>query len=237
MSHHKNQSLHKNRQNHGTFPTPKRAGDKINYYVLKCRPVINRSSPQVQHDHLQVLLEIESGQRYWMTINVRNGGNDKVLYYLDEDFKHPVTQKILDASLPQGFTKIDSQPGGIALDYVREQLFDFNKMDVLGDGVNDKFDSLEQMLTNQLINALRFDDSRLFVFGSRFDDGARFSSYDLPTGIHDIHMNQGSQPPHKGSNGTYQDGGLLIFFPTDNKWSATFLRFQSQATQTDANGN
>jgi uncharacterized protein YukJ len=123
------------------------------------------------------------------------------------------------------------------LDYIRQKLFDLSQMDLLGDGINDKYDSLEQMLTTQLMNANRFEDSRMFVFGSRFDDGAKFSSYDLPTGIHDIHMNQGSQGPHSGSNGIYQDGAMLIFFPTQKKWSATFMKFQSQKNATDDSGN
>ncbi len=229
-------SKHRNRNNHGNFPRPQRAGDKVNYSVLKCRPIINRSSPQVHNDHLQVLLEIDSGQRYWMTINIRSG-QDKVFYYLDDNYNHPITKKILEANLPQGFTKLASKPDGIALDYIRQNLFDFSKMDFLGDGENDRFDSLEQMLTSQLVNSFRFEDSRIFVFGSRFDNGARFSSYDLPTGIHDIHMNQGSIGSHAGSNGIYQDGALFIFYPTEKRWAATFLKFESQSTQTDDSGN
>ena len=87
--HHRQRPTHKNRENPAKLPKPNRQGDKINYHVLKCRPVINRSSPQIHNEHLQILLEVESGQRYWMTINIRNNGADQVLYYLDEDYKHP----------------------------------------------------------------------------------------------------------------------------------------------------
>lgn len=233
MSHNRSRVKHSNRVNHGNFPKPQRAGDVVNYHVLKCRPVINSTSPQVSNQHLQVLLQIESGQRYWVTINIREQ-SDKVYFYLDENYTHPVTQKILDAALPEGFTKLQSQPGGIALDYIREQLFDFGQLQLLGpDGTSD----LQTSLTTQITNAYRFNDARIFVFGSRFTDGVPFSSYALPEGIHDIHMNQGSKPPHDGSNGIYQDGALLIHYPTENRWSAVFLKFESQTTETDDHGN
>jgi len=64
-----------------------------------------------------------------------------------------------------------------------------------------------------------------------------FSFYHMAEGIHDIHMNQGSVGAHAGSNGIYQDGGIIIHFPSHNKWTAIFLKFESQAIQTDERGN
>jgi uncharacterized protein YukJ len=226
---------HTLRVNHGHFPQAQRMGMAVNYYVLKCRPVLTRSSPQVQHDHLQVLLEIDSGQRFWMTINIGNPA-DQIQYAINEQFQHPITTRILDQQLPQGFTKLTAQPGGIALDYIREKLVDFTQLHV-PPPVGGSQPSLADMLTTQLTNAYRFTDARLFVFGSMFTDGIPYSSYHLAVGIHDIHMNQGSRGSHRGSNGIYQDGGLLIYYPTEKRWSATFLKFVSQATQTDNHGN
>ncbi len=232
----KHRSHHYNKVNKGVFKQPQRAGNSVDYHVLRCTPVINRDSPQIHNEHLQVLIEIESGNRYWMTINVRNG-SDKVLYYVDEDYHHPITGKIFDLCLPQGFTKLDSNPDGIALDYIREKLFDFNKLVGLDGDSNSKSTDLSEILSTQLVNASRFQESRIYVFGSRFTDGERFSSYHLAEGIHDIHMNQGSVGGHAGSNGIYQDGGILIHFPTHNKWTAIFMKFESQAIQTDERGN
>ena len=233
---HSHRPHHANRHNHGHFPKPKRAGDQINYHVLKCRPVINHNSPQIQHDHLQVLLEIDSGTRYWMTINIRSGA-DQVFYSISEDFQHPITQKILDAQLPQGFTALEKRPEGLALDYIREQLVDLKQMDKLQVAGDPEDEGIADMLTTQLVNVMRAPDSRLFIFGSRFDDGARFSSFDLATGIHDIHMNQGSRGEHARSNGTFQDGAMFAFYPSERRWSAVFLKFASQAETTDDKGN
>jgi len=233
---HSHRPLHSNRRNRGQFPKPSRAGDKVNYHVLKCRPVINQNSPQIQHDHLQVLLEIDSGTRYWMTINIRSG-QDQVFYSINENYQHPITQKILKADLLQGFTALDKKPDGLSLDYIREKLVDLKQMDELQKAGNPEDEGIADMLTTQLVNVMRASDARLFIFGSKFDNGARFSSFDLDIGIHDIHMNQGSSGSHASSNGTYQDGALLAFYPSENRWSAVFLKFASQAEETDDAGN
>jgi uncharacterized protein YukJ len=183
---------HANRINRGNFPRPSRAGEKVNYHVLKCRPVLTHNSPQIQHDHLQVLLENDSGTRYWMTINIRSG-QDQVLYLIDEVFHHPITQRILDAQLPQGFTALEKKPGGLALDYIRDNVVDLRSMDQLQPTGDPDDEGIADMLTTQIVNVVRAPDARMFVFSSRFDDGARFSSFDLDVGIHDIHMNQGSR--------------------------------------------
>lgn len=139
--------------------------------------------------------------------------------------------------MPQGFTALDKKPGGLSLDYIREKLVDLNQMDELQKAGDPEDEGIADMLTTQLINVMRAPDARLFVFGSRFDDGARFSSFDLPIGIHDIHMNQGSKGTHASSNGIYQDGALLAFYPSERRWSAVFLKFASQANETDDAGN
>ncbi len=233
---HSHRPLHDNRNGRGNFPKPNRTGQSVNYNVLKCRPVITQSSPQIQHDHLQVLLEIDSGTRYWMTINIRSG-QDEVFYSIDENYQHPITQRILAADLPQGFTPLDKQPNGLSLDYIRDKLVDLSQMDKLKQTGDPKDEGIADMLTTLLSNVKRAADARLFIFGSRFDDGARFSSFDLAIGIHDIHMNQGSGGGHAGSNGIYQDGALLAFYPAEQRWSAVFLKFASQSEQTDDRGN
>ena len=233
---HSHRPKHANRHFKGQHPRPGKPGDKINYNVLRCRPVINHNSPHIHNDHLQVLLEIDSGVRYWMTINIRSG-QDQVHYTINEDYKNPITQRLLDARLPQGFTPLDKKPNGLSLDYIRENLVDLAAMDKLKPAGDPEDEGISDMLTTVLVNVMRASDARLFIFGSRFDNGEKFSIFDLPTGIHDIHMNQGSRGGHAGSNGIFQDGALLAFFPSEQRWSAVFLKFSSQALKTDDSGN
>ena len=234
-----NKTKHSNKRNQGNIKDPEnRAGSSINYNVLKCRPILNSSSPQVQHDHLQVLVEINSGTRFWMTINVRSGNqSDKVQFSLNEDYKHDIIQKLSDAQLPDGFTALDKMPNGLSLDYIKGNLVDMNSFKLIEEDSNATTSSIEEMITTQISNAFRNTDASMYVFGSRFDDGEKYSSYHLATGIHDIHMNQGSKGQHQGSNGTYQDGALFIHYIKQNRWSAVFFKFDSQNIQTDKEGN
>ena len=52
-------------------------------------------------------------------------------------------------------------------------------------------------------------------------------------GVHDVHMNQGNSQQFRRDDGVWQDGGLLLHYPTQDQWVAIFLAFQSQAWHTD----
>ena len=49
-------------------------------------------------------------------------------------------------------------------------------------------------------------------------------------------MNQGNDGKYKKDNGVFQDGALIIAYPSD-KWIAFFFAFQSQSFDTDDKGN
>ena len=63
--------------------------------------------------------------------------------------------------------------------------------------------------------------------------------FSFPSGIHDIHMNQGNTvEAYKKENGIWQDGGLVFFKEGDKKaFFALFLGFQVQCFKTDDQGN
>ena len=81
------------------------------------------------------------------------------------------------------------------------------------------------------------ENAVLYAFGERW--GPEKSTKDkifgfLPgNGVHDIHMNQGNDDRYKKDDGVWQDGAVLIHYPTMNQWVGIFLRFQSQAWHTD----
>lgn len=85
------------------------------------------------------------------------------------------------------------------------------------------------MLKGHVECAQSNDDSVMYVFGSAFKDN---NETDL--GIHDVHINQWN-PKSKGfekDNGVYQDGALFFQFSND-EWVALFLKFLTQAINTD----
>jgi Uncharacterized conserved protein (DUF2278) len=79
--------------------------------------------------------------------------------------------------------------------------------------------------------------ARIYAFGQRW--GPEASIRDkvfgfLPgNGVHDIHMNLGNSQQFRGDDGVWQDGGLLLRYPTQDQWVAIFLAVQSQAWHTD----
>jgi hypothetical protein len=46
-------------------------------------------------------------------------------------------------------------------------------------------------------------------------------------------MNQGNIAAYRNDDGVWQDGGVILRFPSSDQWVAVFLGFQSQAWHTD----
>ena len=82
---------------------------------------------------------------------------------------------------------------------------------------NDILDKLEPILTDAINKK-----ATAYIWGSSYGSG-----------IHDIHMNQGSLPSY--SNGIYEDGAIFFKFD-DGHWEAVFLAFASQKIPTNDEG-
>ncbi|HEY4336822.1 MAG TPA: DUF2278 family protein, partial [Puia sp.] len=162
----------------------------------------------------------------------------QVLFYSNLDFQHPITDAILQMRLPTGYTPLSSKPGGVALDFIRGNLFDTSAMVPLPESAAGTNNDLNDQLDLTVQQAMSDADAVLYAFGQHWVDASGADNYfpeiNPSVGIHDIHMNQGNP---KGSffndNGVYQDGGLLFHFPSRNRWAAIFTAFQSQSFHTD----
>ena len=80
------------------------------------------------------------------------------------------------------------------------------------------------------------ESSTIYAFGERWglrDERDKFFGFTPGNNIHDIHMNQGSSDRFMKYDGVWQDGGLIIHLPDENRWIAIFLAFQSQCFHTD----
>jgi hypothetical protein len=79
-------------------------------------------------------------------------------------------------------------------------------------------------------------NARVYAFGERWgpeNERDKIFGFQPKNGVHDIHMNQGNAARFVQDDGIWQDGALLIHYPAENRWSALFLAFQSQALHTD----
>jgi uncharacterized protein YukJ len=159
----------------------------------------------------------------------------ELLYVADENFHHPVTQSL--PGLAAGFTSLASQPGGIALDFIRGNLFDRQEMQPEPASAPGPDNDLADKLDHFVRRAAADPAARLYAFGQRWgpEAGTPDQTFGfLPgNGVHDIHMNQGNSQRFRRDDGIWQDGGLLLHYPAQDQWVGIFLAFQSQAWHTD----
>ncbi|GAA1293048.1 hypothetical protein Psi02_50900 [Planotetraspora silvatica] len=206
------------------------------YGVLAGRAVDRRREGTTDTPHFQIHLLDAGGTAYRAAVNVQSQQSPSELLYLaDEDFSHPVT-----ALLPEpgsGWTALASRSGGASLDFIRGNLFDPALMRTLPPELPGQDNDLADKLDHYLQRAIADPAAGVYVFGERW--GPEPSTRDkvfgfLPgNGVHDVHMNQGNSGSFRKDDGVWQDGGLLIHLPAEQRWIAIFLAFQSQAWHTD----
>lgn len=205
------------------------------YGVLKGKAVGAKREDGNSTPHYQVHI-VANNQHFRIAVNVKSQASpSELLFLVNDNFKHPITNGLND--LPLGITYIQSKPGGQALDYIRGNLFNRLEMRPLPSSLPGPANDLSDQLEHFISRAIQEPEARIYAFGQRW--GPEASTKDkifgfLPgNGIHDIHMNQGNIAQFKNDDGVWQDGGLLINFPSTNQWVAIFLAFQSQAWHTD----
>jgi uncharacterized protein YukJ len=205
-----------------------------NYGILKGRPV-QRQLATTANAHYQVHI-VDQNTDYRIAINVRSKLSPSELeYVVDENFQHPITKDVLELSL--GFHTIESKPGGLALDFIRLNLFDPDEMVPLPFEVPGPDNDLNEKLDKYIRKAMSDEEALIYAFGERWGpehgEKDKIFGFQPGNGIHDIHMNQGNAEQFRDDDGVYQDGALLIHFPSEQRWVGIFLKFQSQSWHTD----
>jgi uncharacterized protein YukJ len=205
-----------------------------NYGVLKGRPIDRRlgfgASP-----HYQVHL-VDDDPHYRIAVNVKSKKSpSELLYLIIENYAHPLLDDL--SEVPLGFTPLESKPGGPALDYIRGNLFKPDQMVPLPFDVPGPDNDLNEKLDYHVQRALAEEDAMIYAFGERWgpepNDRDKYFGFKPGNGIHDIHMNQGNAEEFKKDDGVWQDGGMLLHLPSEDRWVAVFLAFQSQCWHTD----
>ncbi len=204
------------------------------YGVLKCKAIDRRLGTK-ENAHYQVYATANN-EHFRIAINVKSQlSPSELLYCTVEQFQHFVTAEL--PAVPFGFTPLASKPDGPALDYIRSNLFDSRDMVPLAFDIPGQENDLNEKLDFYIKRAMETDDAVLYAFGERWgpEPGKKdkIFGFDPGNGIHNIHMNQGNSDRFTKDDGVYQDGGLLIHFPSEDRWIAVFLAFQSQSWHTD----
>ncbi len=215
-----------------------------NYGVLKGQAIAARpgSGPS---PHYQIHL-VGAENQWRIAVNVKSQlAPSELMYVVLEDFRHPATLGL--DTLPFGFSAIARQPGGMALDFIRGNLFKREEMRKLPHSVPGPDNDLNEKLDAYVQRAIEDEDAVVYAFGERWGPepttADRYFGFLPGNGIHDIHMNQGNVGRFVEQDGVWQDGGLLLYFPAlrepdgterfPAQWVAIFLAFQSQAWHTD----
>lgn len=205
-----------------------------NYGILKGRPIDRRlgfgTSP-----HYQIHL-VDDDTDFRIAVNVKSKKwPSELLYLIVENYAHPLLDGLKE--LPAGFTALNRGPGGLALDYIRNNLFDPSQMKPLPFEVPGPDNDLNEKIDYHVQRALAEEDAMVYAFGERWgpepDTRDKYFGFKPGNGIHDIHMNQGNVEEFQKDNGVFQDGGMLLHLPSENRWAAVFLAFQSQCWHTD----
>ena len=208
----------------------------LNHYgVLKGQAIDARRENDANTPHYQVHL-VADGTHYRIAVNVKSQSTpSELLFLVNDNFQHPITAGL--ANLPLAFTSLPHQPGGLALDFIRANLFDRTEMRPLPSNLPGDDNDLSDQIEHFVARAIREQDALVYAFGQRWGPEQNLPDkifhFQPGNGIHDIHMNQGNVQPFVRDDGVWQDGGLLFHFPASEQWVAIFLAFQSQAWHTD----
>ena len=205
------------------------------YGVLRGRVLAARREDDMDSPHYQVQVAA-AGTNYRLAVNVMSQlSPSELLFIVIEDFQHPLTQKL--SALAEGFTTLPKQPDTAALDFIRGNLFNRLDMRLLPPSLPGDDNDLSDRLAHYVDRAASEPDAVIYAFGERWGpepgNPDKIFHFEPGNGVHDIHMNQGNDPGHRGDDGVWQDGGLVLRFPSTDQWVAIFLAFQSQAWHTD----
>lgn len=208
--------------------------------VIDIRRESDEASPHFEI-HVQPAPGVVGELDFRVAVNVKSQAwPSELLYVAIEDFQHPVLQEL--SASPEGWTEVPRRPGGVALDYIRGNLFDRQQMRALPADLPGGDNDLSDILESWAQRAKGDEQARIFAFGERWgpqpERADQVFGFTPGNGVHDIHMNQGNSPDFAAGDGVWQDGGLLLHFPGAQRWVALFLAFLSQSWHTeDANGH
>jgi uncharacterized protein YukJ len=205
-----------------------------NYGVLKGKVVgSDRGTPNDRTPHFEIHVKA-AAKDYRVAVNVQSQqAPSEVLFLENENLSWAQLPKL--KSLSAGFTPLTSN-NPLAIDYVREPLFDRTQMKSLPANVPGQNNDLEDMVDQYIATATKSAGAMIYAFGARFGPQAgadKSFGFSPELGVHDIHMNQGNSGSFAKDDGVFQDGALLLYLPQGDRWIALFLAFQSQSFQTD----
>ena len=204
------------------------------YGVLAGRALERQREGATDTPHYQLRLRTGDGSDFRIAVNVQSQESpSELLYLVDENFEHPSTTTLTTLD---GWRALPSAAGGSNLDYVRGNMFDHTAMRSLPPDVTGPDNDLADLLDHYVQRAIADPAAQVYAFGERWGPESisdKVFGFAPGNGVHDIHMNQGNSAAFARDDGVWQDGGLILHFPSASRWVGVFLAFQSQRWHTD----
>ncbi len=210
------------------------------YSILKGTPTSGRVVTSASA-HYQITIDADTTP-YTAAVNIQSMDGSEVLYAILQPFTPPDPGAL--EALAAGVTPVASEPGGLALDFVRQQIGG-KPMVRRAEMTPLPKPALDQMAARALENAVvaLLNEAVADPGAVAYATGSAFADNGITDGIHDLHMNQGNPPAggHNGDNGIWQDGAVFLNLPARGAgpagWVAIFIAFQTESWVTDASGN
>lgn len=202
---------------------------EMNYGVLKCKIVeTTHIKEETPHFHIHAIAD---GVHFRIAVNLKSEIHPyDLLYSIDHDFKKELTTKLSD--IPLGFYTIGPNvKEEYGLDYIRGNLFDIKNMKPLSDVLPGPGNDLNEKIHDITTRSLKNKEAVLYAFGKRWGpmgNEDKYFHFTPSDGIHFIHMNQDMVQFEENPANGWNDGGLLINFLPENKWTSIFLAFQAR---------
>jgi uncharacterized protein YukJ len=204
------------------------------YGVLTGRVKAGRLDSGGNSPHYEIW--IDAGTGYRVAVNVRSVDGSEVLVHYDPAYGLATKRELPAlAAGPPGFSALSTGPAGAGLDYLRDGLFPLADMHPIppdGTGV-----TLQNLLDGQIQRAIADPAAVAIAFGDGFHDPGSDATFGFSpaSGVHDIHMMQGSSGTFAADNRVNGDGALFVHYG-DGTTMALFIRFATQSTTTGAAG-
>ena len=157
-----------------------------------------------------VAVNIGSVKKLYRSDNLKAS---ELLIYHSDMYNHKILDKIVNKEY--GVHVVEKE---FALDYLKMDLFNIKKMELMPTIDNEKTYLIEVM-EKYVARSLDERAYDIYVYGMLYEDGL---------GIHDVHMNQGSVGRYRHRDRKWSDGAVFLHNRKTLNWTAIFLAFKNQ---------
>jgi uncharacterized protein YukJ len=193
------------------------------YGALKGRVVGSVAETDPDSPHFQIHVR-SSGVDYRIAVNVKSQeAPSELLYVADDDFRHPIIDRL--ASLEEGFVSLPSRAGGMALDFIRGNLFKPSDMRPLPPNLPGPDNDLSERLDHYVGKASRDQAAVLYAFGQRWGPEAdlrdKVFGFLPGNGVHDIHITRATWAASFATTACGRTAGCCSTSPISTSGSAS----------------